>query len=50
VEIAGSGRLNRVVEVQRAKSVEAVATGANRGAVVEQKGRTGMEATWKEAK
>jgi hypothetical protein len=38
------------VEVQRAKSIEAAATGANRAAVVEQKGRTGTEAIWKEAK
>ena len=29
---------------------EAAATGANRGAVAEPKGRTGTEAIWKEAK
>src|ERR1035441_2922760 len=35
------GRPNRVVEVQRATGSEAAATGANRHAVVEPKGRTG---------
>ena len=38
------GRPNRVVEVPRARGVEAAATGANREAVVEPKGRTGTEA------
>ena len=37
------GRPNRVVEVQRATGIEAAATGANRHAVVEPKGRTGTE-------
>src|ERR1035438_180720 len=37
------GRLNRVVEVQRATGSEAAATGANRHAVAEPKGRTGTE-------
>jgi hypothetical protein len=36
------GRPNRVVEVQRATGSEAAATGANRHAVVEPKGRTGV--------
>ena len=40
----GRGRLNRVVEVQRARGSEAAATGAIRDAVVEPKGRTGMKA------
>jgi hypothetical protein len=44
------GRLNQVVEVQRASGSEAAATGAIREAVVEPKGRTGTEAIWKEAK
>ena len=44
------GRPNRVVEVQRATGSEAAATGAIRNAVVEPKGRTGMEATREEAK
>jgi hypothetical protein len=38
------GRLNRVVEVQRARGSETAATGASREAAVEPKGRTGMEA------
>ena len=37
------GRPNRVVEVQRARGSETAATGANRDAVVEPKGRTGTE-------
>src|ERR1035437_2615271 len=41
VEIAGSGRPNRVVEVQRARGSETAATGANRDAAAEPKGRTG---------
>jgi hypothetical protein len=44
------GRLNRVVEVQRATGNEVAATGAIRSAVAEPKGRTGTEAIWKEAK
>src|ERR1035437_7263974 len=38
------GRPNRVVEVQRVTGSETAATGANRDAVVEPKGRTGMDA------
>ena len=37
------GKPNRVVEVQRATGSEAAATGAIRDAVVEPKGRTGMD-------
>jgi hypothetical protein len=45
-----SGRLDRVVEVQRAPGSEAAATGATELAVVEPKGGPGTELSGKEAK